>query len=158
MFKLNVHVTSVAIAYVAITKSERVLPLVLSNSIVGFVYTLLEIDAMVDPGPVVLGKRIHGRTTTHLHWINILTHVIAPIILYRAVAGGKRAMRTFPTWSWILLECMAWFVFEDLPLLYPTRRVSLRHYVALHLLILIVINERQATSHGSSPQKLSSVL
>lgn len=149
---MHLHITTIAIAYVAITKDERAMPLLWSNSIVGFVYILLEMDALVDSGVVVMGRRAIKKSRAHLSWINMLAHVIAPILLHRAVARvvGTRTMRTLPTWSWALIECVAWSIIDDLPLLYPTRRFSLAYYAVVHALILMIVNERQRQSMNDS--------
>jgi len=135
---MDVPVTlSVATAAFLFPSEEWLTPVLISNSVVGFVYMIAEEESLRNPGTKAFGRRwpIPSRSVGML--VNVITHVVVPLLLLRRGGGGGGGKRK--AWKTVVLE-VAGLCLVDLDNVYPTRRSILPYAVAHVILVLLLLH------------------
>ena len=136
-FRIQFPVTSIVILiciFLILSKQKStfwVVPLLIANSCAGFVYMMTEKYALRSVGTMVLGNRVKlGAYKVYL--INILTHVIVPIIILSKMTHWKHI-----DWKLTFLVEILGILFIDIHSVYPCSTPNgIYFYLTLHVLIV----------------------
>ena len=170
---MRLPATGLALALLALLRHHGLpwlLPLVVANSVVGFVYMHLERAALRDVGSAVLTGRVRVPDAYNLP-LNLAVHAVLPALLVaRGLRGlrGLRGRRGAAAMGPVAVSrpctaCGVALAVETLLLMaldlgevYPTRCLPLRHYVAAHVAIVIAWCCVATSSRGCSVRARSS--
>lgn len=132
MHRLETAVTGVVLVLAFAFRQAWLAPLLVANSVVGFVYMMRERHALRTAGARHYGTTIKLSLISNVV-INILSHALLPAIaLARMNWGG--GMAWWKVWTFEVVS----FVCIDLGRVYPARG-SLVPYVAAHALCLAAL-------------------
>ena len=134
---MRVHATLLTLVLAFATRAPWFRPLLLANAVVGFVYMVVERDALATVGTVLGPWRIPLAPLE-----NLVANVVLHVVLTRA---ALRRLRPGPADATALLFEGVCLLLLDVPVLYPTAApTSLARYVLAHVVTVVALTSREA--------------